>query len=113
MKLMYWVQLFAFVWLLAALGLFRNLISKMPNAFVLCDEKQLSTRNQPLWLCGQKIPIKQVTRATLALVDGLSERSTRAIIEYAQSRDEVVMDDLDMIPGIGPKTIERLREYFF
>ena len=63
-------------------------------------------------LCGGRIDVNRATEAELALLPGIGPARAKAIAASRRAdgpfRD---VEDLDRVPGIGAKTVERLRAW--
>jgi len=56
------------------------------------------------------VNIASATGEQLQQIDGIGEKTAAKILEFRQRRGGIGnVDDLDAIPGIGPKTIEKLK----
>lgn len=69
----------------------------------------LCERDQALLLCGKKLPLKNALVSDIALIDGISLRIARLI----KHEHVTNLDNLITIKGVGPKTIIKLKEYFY
>lgn len=109
MTLSAWLCTAAFVLFTLVCGVFIK-SSPQRQSRDLCTAKLASA-----WICDQKIAIKQATVSELALIDGISVKSARRIVNFVQAqRDKsFTIDDLDTIKGIGPKTLVKIKEYFY
>lgn len=58
-----------------------------------------------------RIDVNQATEAELELLPGVGPVLARAIVEYRSERCPFrAVEDLDQVAGVGPATLERLRE---
>jgi competence protein ComEA len=63
---------------------------------------------------GPHLDLNRATRGELALLPGVGPARAQSIDDYrAQHGDFGSIDDLRKVPGIGPKTLERLRSSLF
>ena len=63
---------------------------------------------------GPQLDLNRATRAEFALLPGVGPTRAQSIDDYrAQHGDFETVDDLRKAPGIGPKTLERLRSSLF
>lgn len=109
MNFFYWLNLFGFV-LSTVLG---SLFIKTLH-FDFKSEPSLRAESPPHpFLFGEKISIRDAKVMELARVQGISVAGARRIRAFLDDNPNKGLNDLDSMQGIGPKTIERLREYFF
>lgn len=57
--------------------------------------------------------INTVTAAELMTLSGIGEVRAQAIIDYRHDNKPISLDEVINIHGIGPKTLESMREYFY
>ncbi len=68
-------------------------------------------RRDPLAGLPRRIPLNNATAAQLATLPGIGPAKARAIVEArVRSGPFRRVDDLQRVPGIGPRTVERLRD---
>ena len=114
MSFLYWLNLFGSVSLLVLAGLFiKSSRAELawPSTCEKLDRDPLKSPHP--FLCGQRIPVRDAKVAELIVVDGISFNDARSIRAYFASHPESGLTNLEDIPGIGPKTLEQLRAYFF
>jgi competence ComEA-like helix-hairpin-helix protein len=58
---------------------------------------------------GRRIDVNSADQAELELLPGIGPALAKRIIEARGQRRFTRVEDLDRVPGIGPKTLERLR----
>lgn len=60
----------------------------------------------------KKINLNQATAAELQLLPGLGPALSRKVVEFREAKGEFkLIEDVMQVPGIGPKTFERIKEY--
>jgi competence protein ComEA len=65
-------------------------------------------------LPSARLELNGATRAELALVPGLGPARAQAVEDYRRHHGPFrSVEDLRNVPGIGPKTLERVRSYLF
>jgi competence protein ComEA len=65
-------------------------------------------------VAGPALDLNRATRAELRLVPGLGDALSQRVVEHRQRAGHFrSVDDLRQIPGIGPKTLERVRPHVF
>jgi competence protein ComEA len=63
---------------------------------------------------GPALDLNRATKAELRLVPGLGDALSQRVIDHRLRNGPFKsVDDLRQVPGIGPKTLERLRPHFF
>jgi competence protein ComEA len=63
-----------------------------------------------VWLFGGRLDLNTASAASLSRIKGIGDGTARAIVEHREQHGRFAdVDDLDAVPGIGPKTLERLR----
>ncbi len=63
---------------------------------------------------GPMLDLNRASQAELRLLPGLGDTLSQRVIEHRQRVGTFrSVDDLRQVPGIGPKTLERLRPYLF
>lgn len=107
MTLSGWLCTAAFVLSTLVLGIFLKL-SKPELIPDLCAKKQAS-----FWICQKKMPIAHAQAGDLALIDGISLKSARRIVAFISAHSSVALNDLESIRGVGPKTLEKIKKYFY
>lgn len=61
---------------------------------------------------GGKVSVNRASEAELQQVNGIGPAIARAIVEYRTKNGPFQsLDDLESVPGIGPKTLEKLKPY--
>ncbi|MBI2806747.1 MAG: helix-hairpin-helix domain-containing protein [Planctomycetes bacterium] len=70
------------------------------------DASPVSAREQP----APALDLNRATRGELRLLPGLGDALAQRVIDHRPFRS---VDDLRQVPGIGPKTLERLRPRLF
>ncbi len=89
-----------FLWRLPDEGVAPNLSSAFP------DDGARSL------LVGKKLDINTVTAADLKLIPKLSWRIAKAIEDFRHDARHIAsIDELADVKGVGPKTLERLKEF--
>ena len=59
-----------------------------------------------------RLDVNRASEYDLALLPGIGEKTARVIVDYRQSHGKFErLEDLSRVPGIGPKTVERLRPH--
>lgn len=78
-----------------------------------CRLKRIGPLPQALrLLCGEKIDLNRAEEEDLVLLPGIGEQRARQIVEQRKATGPFSSPrDLLKIPGIGPKTIERLEDW--
>jgi competence protein ComEA len=62
------------------------------------------------WLFGGRLDLNRASPQSLSRIKGIGDGTARAIVAYRDTHGPFAhVDDLDAVPGIGPKTLERLR----
>lgn len=65
----------------------------------------------PTPMGGEKVRINSATQAELESLPGIGQVTAARIIEYREQAGSFEdLDDLDEVPGIGPATLENLRD---
>jgi competence protein ComEA len=63
---------------------------------------------------GPRLDLNRATRAELVLLPGLGPARVASLEEYRQAHGPFrSVDELQNVPGIGPKTLEKLRPWLF
>ncbi len=63
-----------------------------------------------VWLFGGRLDLNTASARSLSRIKGLGDGTARAIVEHRERFGSYrAVDDLDVVPGIGEKTLERLR----
>ncbi len=63
---------------------------------------------------GPMLDLNRASKAELRLLPGLGDTLSQRVVDHRQRVGAFrSVDDLRQIPGIGPKTLERLRPYLF
>ncbi len=57
--------------------------------------------------------INTVNEDELKTIPGIGNVRARAIIEYRNNEKPIAVEDLVSIKGIGPKTVDIMKEYFY
>lgn len=111
MSLSQWLCMAVFILSALLLGLFRNSwgLNAQARSLNLCEVYEA-----PRLLCGQKIALKDARVDELALIEGISVRGARRIKNFMSSNaGKISIEDLAQIKGIGPKTLDKLKVYFY
>ena len=110
MSLSQWLCMAIFILSALGVGVFRKSWAPRAAHADLCE-----IRSAPALLCGQKIALKNARVGELALIDGISLKGARRIVSFvAQNAAEILsVEDLVRVKGIGEKTIEKLKIYFY
>lgn len=106
----YWLSLIGFISILVAAGFWKNYFIDDENLFTPCVMEK--KRPHP-FLCGEKIPIKKASIQEMVLVEGISLNKAEQIRAFFNQYPQAALDDLKSLPGIGHKTIHKLKDYFF
>jgi competence protein ComEA len=62
------------------------------------------------WLFGARLDLNTASARSLSRIKGIGDGTARAIVEQRERHGPYTsVDDLDAVPGIGPRTLERLR----
>ena len=82
--------------------------------FLLGRWSQGSSPAETMERAGPALDLNRATKAELRLVPGLGDALSQRVVDY---RDRAggfrSIDDLRQVHGIGPKTLERVRQHFF
>jgi competence ComEA-like helix-hairpin-helix protein len=63
------------------------------------------------WLFGGRLDLNRASAQSLSRIKGIGDGTARAIVAHRDAHGPFArVDDLDAVPGVGPKTLERLRE---
>lgn len=63
---------------------------------------------------GPALDLNRATKAELRLIPGLGEALAQRVVDHRERHGAFrKIDDLRQVPGIGPKTLERLRPHLF
>ena len=63
------------------------------------------------WLFGGRLDLNRASAQSLSRIKGIGDGTARAIVAHRDAHGPFAhVDNLDAVPGIGPKTLERLRE---
>lgn len=63
-----------------------------------------------VWLFGGRLDLNRASARSLSRIKGIGDGTARAIVEHRERVGPFKsVDDLDAVPGIGTKTLERLR----
>jgi len=109
MNLSQWLCIAVFILSALSVAVFRNLGGLNSQSVDWCK-----TYEPPALLCGQKIALKKARVDELALIDGISLKSARRIVSFvALANNNLSVEDLLIIRGIGAKTVEKLKNYFY
>ncbi|MCC7075027.1 MAG: helix-hairpin-helix domain-containing protein [Deltaproteobacteria bacterium] len=64
------------------------------------------------WLAGERLDVNQATVRELEAIPGVGPVLARAIVEARSARGGFAsFDELDLVPGIGDKTLVKLARY--
>jgi competence protein ComEA len=65
-----------------------------------------------LWILGRPIPVNRATAEELDAIPGIGPGLARRIVEHRETRGPFAEPgELQQVPGIGEKTLEKLRPY--
>jgi len=68
--------------------------------------------DNPATLAARRLDLNAATQAELELLPGIGPASAKAIVDFRKHTGGFKsLDDLDKVPGIGPKTLDRVRPY--
>ena len=84
--------------------------------FLLGRWSQESQRQQPevIETIGPALDLNRATRAELRLIPGLGDALAQRVIDHRERNGPFKsVSELRQVAGIGPKTLDRLRHYFF
>lgn len=63
-------------------------------------------------LAARRLDLNAATQAELELLPGIGPATAKAIVDFrTQCGGFKSIEDLDRVPGIGPKTLDRVRPY--
>jgi competence protein ComEA len=80
-----------------------------PDGVVGCDGVGDDVGDR-VWLFGGRLDLNTASARSLSRIKGLGDGTARAIVEHRERFGSYrAVDDLDVVPGIGEKTLERLR----
>lgn len=110
MNLSQWLCVAVFILSALGIGVFRNSKGAEAQNVDLCK-----LYLAPAHLCGQKIALKEARVDDLALIDGISLRGARRIVSFVSQNaaNKLQVEDLIVVKGIGEKTVEKLKSYFY
>jgi competence protein ComEA len=75
------------------------------------DQEQLPETKQPV---RAPLDVNRAGRAELALVPSLGPSRAQSIVDYRAAHGPfAAIDELRKVPGIGPKTLEKVRPWLF
>lgn len=100
----YWYRIFGFI---SLLSLYSFIDFEQPNISPCLK----STKAHP-FLCDKKILLKKASMPDL-LSAGLSLKKAESIYAFIKEHQECHVEDLLVIKGIGPKTLENIKNYFY
>lgn len=72
----------------------------------------LAYRPELNFMCQKKIKLQDARVSDFAAVDGISLKKARILVDKIRQQPIKDMQQLLAIKGIGPKSIDRLAEYF-
>lgn len=72
----------------------------------------LEYRPEIYLMCQKKIKVHAARASHFAMLDGISIKKARMLVDYIERNPITSMQQLLAIKGIGPKTLEHLSEYF-
>ncbi len=75
---------------------------------IMIDEDTVTTK-----VVLQKYDLNIITKAELISLPNIGEQKAQAIIDLRASRGKLSFQDLRKVKGIGPKTLNKLKVYFF
>lgn len=79
------------------------------DGVVGCDGGGADVRDR-VWLFGGRLDLNTASAPSLSRIKGIGDGTARAIVDHRERHGPFAsVDDLDAVPGIGPKTLERLR----
>lgn len=80
-----------------------------PGGVVVCDGGGDDVGDR-VWLFGGRLDLNRASARSLSRIKGIGDGTARAIVEHRERAGPFAsVDDLDAVPGIGKKTLERLR----
>jgi hypothetical protein len=95
------------------LKVFRNYYFSDHSESSACELLPAYNRAEKAFICGEKKDIHQAKIAELGLVKGISQRKARLVFSFLAENKNARLDDLLAVKGIGPKTLEKLKELFY
>jgi DNA uptake protein ComE-like DNA-binding protein len=94
-----------FIMSMLGIGLFTNFSNTRVEYPQQCRASKL--------LCGEKIALSHALVSELALIDSVSLKKARSIKKFVDTHKSIAPDDLMNIKYIGPKTVEKIKQYFY
>lgn len=89
-------------------------INKGPSLLrVKCDDQGGAMTGASALLFRRRLDINNASVTDLSAVPGISESTAQAIIAFRKQKKFNNINELNNIPGIGPKTVQSLRPYLF
>lgn len=104
----YWLNIFLPISLLVLVG-------KL-NFFVqpeVLSNACLSDQSPHPFLCKKRIKIAEASISELMVVHGISFKKAQAIKDFYVQYPQKSIGDVVAVNGIGPKTLEKLRQKFY
>ena len=99
------------VWILWGVGMllwiFSNIAAITPGISNSIPTSVLSPEEHLLW--GMKLPVRQLGRKEWEMFPGIGPATAEKIMTWQKTNGPIEnIQELDKIPGIGPKTIQNL-----
>jgi competence ComEA-like helix-hairpin-helix protein len=112
-SIFYWLSLVSFIALLVLCGRLSYFVHQellLSSACTSVDDKVSAPHP---FLCGHKIKISQASVADLATIDGISSQKAQAIHDFFLKGPPKSIEDVILVQGVGPKTLEKLLVRFY
>ncbi len=104
-----WLALIFFLLVISLVGLGSQVyLSSSVNKNIFIDNKETHA-----FLRDKKISIKKVVIGDLLVIENMSHKKALLIIDFVKTHNELAIDDLLLIKGIGKKTLVKLKKYFY
>jgi len=102
-----WSCVAFFIVFTLALNIFKYIYYNPVRNSSICAHEQ-----EPALLCDKKMALKDAIVSDFANIPGISVKTARLIVNFINYKSQN-LEDLVLIKGVGPKTVEKLREYFY
>ena len=104
-----WLTLIFFLLIVSIVGVASQVyFSSFINKNIVINNKETHP-----FLRNKKIPIKKVVIGDILVIENISHKKALLIIDFVKTHEEMVIDDLLLVKGVGEKTLVKLKKYFY